>query len=69
MTKVTKYRIQWENESGIQSAFFWLPEGETPKGNLKALLNLVELDASEFGYAYTLEAFNDTIGVYQKVVG
>ena len=53
--KLTHYRLTWENESGEQEADFWLPAGVDPHEHVSSLLNLVELDASEFLYAYKLE--------------
>ncbi|MHA1863787.1 MAG: hypothetical protein ACTSWA_08465 [Candidatus Thorarchaeota archaeon] len=49
-----KYRLTWENEEGELQAEFWLPKGENPKIHIGTLLNLVELDADDTGYAYNL---------------
>ena len=54
-----KYRLTWENEEGEQNAEFWLPKGNDPKIHVGALLNHVELDADDTGYAYNLEKIGE----------
>ncbi|MHA1929773.1 MAG: hypothetical protein ACTSV2_14465 [Candidatus Thorarchaeota archaeon] len=54
-----KYRLTWENEEGEQNAEFWLPKGDNPKIHVGALLNLVELDADDTGYAYKLDKIGE----------
>jgi len=55
--KFVKYRITWKftDEGDDCRAEFYLPEGADPHKDVGALINLVELSASEYGYAYNLE--------------
>jgi len=54
--KFVKYRITWKftDEGYPQEATFYLPDDKDPFEEVSALINLVELSASEYGYAYQL---------------
>jgi len=54
--KFVKYRITWKftDDGTDQEAEFYLPEGADPHKEVGDFINLVELSASEYGYAYSL---------------
>ncbi|MCK5389216.1 MAG: hypothetical protein KAJ36_01920 [Candidatus Thorarchaeota archaeon] len=54
-----KYNLCWFNGEEEQEADFWLPKGDNPKIHVGALLNLVELDADDTGYAYKLDKIGE----------
>jgi hypothetical protein len=49
------YRLTWKTSDVENVAEFWLEAKANPDKEVGSLLNLVELDASENGYAYELE--------------
>lgn len=52
-----KHTIIWKftDEGDSQEAEFWLPAGVIAHKIVGSLINLVELSASEYGYAYDLK--------------
>jgi len=54
-TQFVRCVVSWENNDGKQTADFVLPIDEDPHQHVGSLLNLVELDADDFGYDYDLE--------------
>ncbi len=54
-----KYHLSWFNGEEEQEAEFWLPKGDDPKIHVGSLLNLVELDADDTGYAYSLDKIGE----------
>lgn len=53
-----KYCLTWKftDEGTDHSSEFFLPKGECPQGRVGSILNVVELSASEYGYAFDLSA-------------
>jgi len=60
--KFVKYRITWKftDEGDDCAADFYLPEGADPHKEVGDLINLVELSASEYDYAYDLKVVTPT---------
>jgi len=49
-----KHRIVWFNGEEEQEGEFWLPKGDDPEIYLRALINLVELNAHDDGCKYRI---------------